>query len=96
VEDITYAWSRDATNEYGLLADVIGFVSYNNLTGIDTYAVPPELQTYDPSITNTTPTHTRKHMEEEWELVRVSWFIRKGFLRGVVDNLCVFLASGYD
>ena len=26
-------------------------------------------------------------MEEEWELVRTSWFIRKGFLRGVVDNL---------
>jgi hypothetical protein len=26
-------------------------------------------------------------MEEEWELVRTSWFIRKGFLRGVVNNL---------
>jgi len=25
VEDITYAWSRDAANEYGLLADIIGF-----------------------------------------------------------------------
>jgi hypothetical protein len=46
VEDITYAWSRYATNEYGLLADVIGFDSYDNLTGIDTYAAPPEPQTY--------------------------------------------------
>ena len=87
VEDITYAWSRDATNEYGLLADVIRFDSYDNSTGIDTYAVPPEPQTYDPAITNATPTHRRKRMEEEWELVRVSWFIRKGFLQGVVDNL---------
>jgi hypothetical protein len=26
-------------------------------------------------------------MEEEWELVRTLWFIRTGFLRGVVDNL---------
>jgi len=26
-------------------------------------------------------------MEEEWDLVRTSWFIRKGFLRGVADNL---------
>ena len=87
VEDITYAWSRDAANEYGLLADIIGFDNYDNLTGIDTYAAPPEPATYDPAITNLTPTHTRKRMEEEWEAVRQSWFIRKGFLRGVVDNL---------
>jgi hypothetical protein len=26
-------------------------------------------------------------MEEEWDLVWTSWFIRKGFLHGVVDNL---------
>jgi hypothetical protein len=26
-------------------------------------------------------------MEEEWELIRTSWFIRKGFLKGIVDNL---------
>ena len=26
-------------------------------------------------------------MEEEWELVQTSWFIQKGFLHGVVDNL---------
>jgi hypothetical protein len=31
--------------------------------------------------------HTRKRMEEEWELVWTSWFIQKGFLKGVVDNL---------
>lgn len=87
VEDITYAWSRDAANEYGLLADIIGFDNYDNLTGIDTYIAPQEPATYDPAITNLTPTHTRKRMEEEWEAVRQSWFIRKGFLRGVVDNL---------
>ena len=87
VEDITYAWSRDATNKYGLLADIIEFDSYDNLTGIDTYAAPPEPQTCDPAITNATPTHTRKLMEEEWELVQVLWFIRRGFLQGFVNNL---------
>ncbi len=40
VEDITYAWSRDAANEYGLLADIIGFNNYDNLTGIDTCTLP--------------------------------------------------------
>jgi hypothetical protein len=80
VEDITYAWSRDATNKYGLLAVAIGFDSYDNLAGIDTYATPPKPQTYDPAITNATSTHTHKCMEEEWELVQVSRFICKGFL----------------
>jgi hypothetical protein len=27
-------------------------------------------------------------MEEEWDLVRTLWFIQKGFLRSVDDNLC--------
>ena len=87
VEDITYAWSRDAAKEYGLLADILGFDKYAELTGIDTYAIPAEPALYDPAVTNATSTHTRKRREEEWELVRTSWFIRKGFLRGVVDNL---------
>jgi len=87
VEDITYAWSRDATKEYGLLANILGFDEYDELTGIDTYAISAEPALYDPAVTNATPTHERKHCEEEWELVRTSWFIRKGILRGVVDNL---------
>jgi hypothetical protein len=32
-------------------------------------------------------THERKQKEVEWDLVRTAWFIRKGFLQGVVDNL---------
>jgi hypothetical protein len=87
VEDITYSWSRDENNEYGLLADVIRFDKYDNLTGIDTYVIPTEPAIYDPAITNAMPTHARKHMEEEWELGRVSLFIRNGFFRGIVDNL---------
>ena len=87
VEDITYAWSRDAAEEYGLLADILGEDEYEELTGIDTYVIPAEPASYDPAVTNATPTHERKRREEEWELVRTSWFIRKGFLRGVVDNL---------
>jgi hypothetical protein len=26
-------------------------------------------------------------MEEEWELIRTSWFICKGFLKGIIDNI---------
>ena len=87
VEDITYAWSRDNAEEYGLLADILGADEYDELTGIGTYASPAEPASYDPAITNATPTHERKRREEEWELIRTSWFIRKGFLRGIVDNL---------
>jgi hypothetical protein len=87
VDDITYAWSKNVTENYGLLTDILGVDKYNDLTGIVMYAIPHEPASYDPNITDATPTHTRKQMEEEWELIRTSWFIRKGFLRGVVDNL---------
>ena len=78
VEDITYAWSRDAAEEYGILADILGSDEYEELTGIETYAIPAEPASYDPAITDATPTHERKRREEEWDLVRTSWFIRKG------------------
>jgi hypothetical protein len=87
VDDITYAWSKNVTDNYGLLADILGVDKYDDLTGNVTYAIPHEPASYDPNITDATPTHTRKQMEEEWELVWTSWFIRKGFLCGVVDNL---------
>lgn len=87
VEDITYAWSRDAAEDYGLLADILGADEYEELTGIDSYVIPVEPASYDPAITNATPTHERKRREEDWERVRTAWFIRKGFLRGIVDNL---------
>jgi hypothetical protein len=32
-------------------------------------------------------THERKWKEEEWNLIRTAWFICKGFLQGVIDNL---------
>ena len=81
VEDITYVWSKDAAKEYGLLADILGFDKYDELASIDTYTIPTEPASYNPAITNATPTHECKCREEEWELVRTSWFIRKGFLR---------------
>jgi hypothetical protein len=34
-------------------------------------------------------------MEEEWELVKTSWFIQKGFLKGIVDNLWDALDKQY-
>jgi hypothetical protein len=87
VEDITYSWSKNATDNYGLLGDILGADEYDELTAIDTYAVPIEPVSYDPTITNATLTHKRKRKEEEWDLVRTSWFIRKGFLRGIANNL---------
>ena len=87
VEDITYAWSKNLADNYRLLADIMGVDKYNDLTGIATYVIPNEPASYDPNILDATPTHTRKRMEEEWDLVRTLWLIRKGFLRGVVDNL---------
>jgi hypothetical protein len=69
VEDITYAWSKNPTDNYGLLADIMGVDEYDDLTGISTYVIPNEPPSYDPNILDATPTHTRKRMEEEWELV---------------------------
>jgi hypothetical protein len=51
------------------------------------YIIPTEPPSYDPTITNATLTHEQKCKEEDWELGRTSWYIRKGFLKGVVDNL---------
>jgi hypothetical protein len=75
VDDITYAWSKNATDNYGLLADILGVDEYDDLTNISKYAIPHEPASSDPNITDTTLTYTRKRMEEEWELVRTSWFI---------------------
>ena len=32
VEDINYTWSKNATGEYGLLADIIGSAEYDHMT----------------------------------------------------------------
>jgi hypothetical protein len=86
VKDITYLWSKNATNNYGLLTNILGINEYNDLTNIAMYAIPHKPASYDPNITNAIPTHTQKRMEEEWELVRTSWYIQKGFLKSVIDN----------
>jgi hypothetical protein len=87
--------TKDATTNYGLLADILGFDNYYKLTGIDTYSVPNKPVSYNPIITNVTLIHKRKRKEEEWDLVRTTWFIRKGFLKGVIDNLCNTLNKQY-
>ncbi len=74
VEDITYASSKNNTDNYGLLGNILGEDKYDELTGIGTYTIPTEPVSYDPTITNATFTHERKRKEEEWELVRTSWF----------------------
>jgi hypothetical protein len=85
-DDITYDWSRSPTGDkYGLLAEVIGEDEYNHLTNL-TWVQEVEPDMYDPNITDATATHTRKRMEQEWELTREMWVIRKGFLRGVTAN----------
>ena len=87
MEDITYSWSKNATDNYGLLGDILGADEYDKLTNINSYVVPNEPASYDPAITNTMLTHECKCCEEEWDLIRTSWFIWKGFLQGIVDNL---------
>jgi hypothetical protein len=87
VEGITYPWTKDAMTNYGLLVDILGFDNYYKLTGIDAYAVTNKPASYDLTIMNATLTHERKCKEEEWDLVRTAWFIRKGFLKGIIDNL---------
>jgi hypothetical protein len=65
VEDITYAWSKNTTDNYGLLADILGVHEYDDLTNISTYNISHQPASYDPSsITDVTPTHTRKGMKE--------------------------------
>jgi hypothetical protein len=34
------------------------------------------------------PTHKRKHKEEDWDLILTAWFIQKGSLQGIINNLC--------
>jgi hypothetical protein len=60
VDDITYAWSKNVTDNYGLLANILGVYEYDDLTGISTYTIPHKPASYDPNITDATPTHTRK------------------------------------
>jgi len=40
VEDITYAWSKNLTDNYVLLANIMGVNEYDDLTGIATYVIP--------------------------------------------------------
>ena len=87
VEDITYSWSKNVTDNYGLLGDILGADEYDELTNIDSYVVPNKPALYDPAIMNATLTHERKRCKEEWDLICMSWFIWKDFLRGIVDNL---------
>jgi hypothetical protein len=88
VDNITFAWSCDQATgeEYGLLAEIIGEVKYTHLTNFN-WAQEMEPTKYDPAITAATSTHTQKRLEEEWEEKRKSWFIWKGFLRGVTMNM---------
>jgi hypothetical protein len=58
VEDITYAWSKNVTDNYGLLGDILGADEYDELTNIDLYVIPNEPVSYDlpPSRTPCSPT----------------------------------------
>ena len=88
VGNITFDWCRDPAtgDEYGLIAEIIGDIEYTHLTNL-MWQQEVEPAKYDPAITAATVTHMRKQMEEEWEETRKSWFIRKGFLRGVTMNI---------
>ena len=86
LDDITYDWPRSPTiEEYELLAKIIGEDEYNHLTNL-TWVQETEPDTYVPNITDTTATHTRKRMEQEWERTHKTWAIRKSFLLGEKAN----------
>jgi hypothetical protein len=86
LDDITYDWSWSPTGDkYGLLAKIIGEDEYNHLKNL-TWVQEVEPDTYDPNITDTTVTLTRKQMEQEWERTHKTWAIQKGFLWGVAAN----------
>jgi hypothetical protein len=44
-------------DNYGLLGNILGVDEYNKLTNINTYAIPIEPASYNPSITNSMLTH---------------------------------------
>ncbi len=86
LDDITYDWSRSPTGkDYGLLAKIIGKDEYQHLTGL-TWVQETKPALYDPNINDTTATHTRKQMEQEWDRMRETWAIGKGFLQDVAAN----------
>ncbi len=87
VKDIMYSWIKNATNYVRLLANILSEAKCNKLTSINLYIIPIGQALYNPSITNTMPTHKWKRKEKEWGLMQILWFICKGFLRGAVDNL---------
>jgi hypothetical protein len=51
-------------DEYGFLAEILGFDEYDHQTGIDTYVNKGKPDTYDPAITVATPTHMQKQLEK--------------------------------
>jgi hypothetical protein len=73
LDDIANDWLRSSTGEeYGLLAEIIGKDKYQHLTNL-TWVQEVEPATYDPAIDDTTATHTRKQMEQEWERTCETW-----------------------
>jgi hypothetical protein len=85
VEDIIYAWSKNATDNYGLLTNILGTDEYDELTVIDSHAIPCKPASYNPTITNAILTHECKWKEVEWDLIRTTWFIR-GSSRGSLTS----------
>ena len=71
LDDITYFWSQS-------LAEIIGKDKYQHLTNL-TRVQELKPATYNPVIKDTTTSHTRKRMEQEWERMHKMWSIRKGF-----------------
>jgi hypothetical protein len=60
VKDITYMWIKNPIDSYGLLANILGINKYNNFTSINMKVIPNEPASYDPAISNATPTHMQK------------------------------------
>jgi hypothetical protein len=85
VEDITYAWSKNATDNYGLLTNILGTDEYDELTGNNSYAIPCKPASYN-------PTKCHAHARAQTEGRRMGSCLGllvycKGLLQGVVNIL---------
>ena len=80
--DVSYSWAGD----YGLLAKVIGATKYAEETG-QKYIQPTQPETYDSNITKDTPAYEREMLVAKNEEARENWYVRKGTIRGIADNI---------
>ena len=88
--DVPYEWAGD----HGLLAEVTGAAEYLRLTG-EVYVEPVMVEAFNPAITNATSDYQTKKKMAEYDELREAWYVRKGFIQGIGDNIRDALDENY-